>query len=63
VSALDELGTAAECVEGARQALARASEVIDDLPWLQKLADPDRDLEQVQFALRHLIMQRRQVER
>jgi hypothetical protein len=63
VSVLDELGQALECLVGARQALARAAEQVEDLDWLQYLAQPDRKLRDIQWQMQQLHRQRRKVER
>ena len=65
MSALDELGTAAQCVLGARQALARALEgyVGIDESVCRALTAVDSRLRDQQAKLGSLIEYRREVER
>lgn len=63
MSVLDELGVALECLEGARQALDRAAEQVEDLDWLRYLAQPDKKLSDIQWQMQQLYRQRKRLER
>ncbi len=64
MSILDELTTAAECVEGARQALIRAHKQAEstETMWNLEQTEVSRRLAEVHYELNNLINWRQKVE-